>query len=81
MMYDIPWSKPIRIEFPRRLPRVVDGPVAALEILDNEWPVRQGHHYAAAREVCRAAAARLTSAETAREVFISASIEAAIPIR
>jgi len=35
----------------------------------------------AARETCRAAAARLTSAETAREVFISASIEAAVPIR
>lgn len=80
-MYDIPWSKPIRIEFPRRLPRVVDGPMAALDMLDNEWPVRNGRHYTAAREVCRAAAARLTSAETAREVFISASIEAAVPIR
>ena len=80
-MYDIPWSKPIRIEFPRRLPRVVDGPIAALDMLDNEWPVRNGRHYTAAREVCRAAAARLTSAETAREVFISASIEAAVPIR
>jgi len=80
-MYDIPWSKPIHIEFPRRLPRVVDGPVAALDILDNEWPVRKGRHYAAAKEVCRAAAARLTSAEAAREIFISASIEAAVPIR
>ena len=80
-MYDIPWSKPIRIEFPRRLPRVVDGPMAALEILDNEWPVTDGRHYAAAKEMCRAAAARLTSPESAREIFISASIEAAVPIR
>lgn len=80
-MYDIPWSKPIRIEYPRRLPRVVDGPKAALELLDNEWPARRGRHYAAAKEVCHAAIARLTSAEAAREVFISASIEAAVPIR
>lgn len=80
-MYDIPWSKPIRIEFPRRLPRVVDGPMAALEMLDNEWPVRGGRHYSAAKEMCRAAAARLTSPEAARDIFISASIEAAVPIR
>jgi hypothetical protein len=80
-MYDIPWSKPICIEFPRRLPRVVDGPMAALDLLDNEWPVRQGRHYVAAREMCRAAASRLTSPESAREIFISASIEAAVPIR
>ena len=31
-MYDIPWSKPIRIEYPHRLPRVVDGPIAALDM-------------------------------------------------
>ena len=80
-MYDIPWSKPIHIEFPRRLPRVVDGPIAALAMLDNEWPVRQGRHYAAAKEMCQAAAARLTSPEAAREIFISASIEASVPIR
>jgi hypothetical protein len=80
-MHDIPWSKPIRIEYPRRLPRVVEGPVAALDMLDNEWPVRKGRHYMAAREMCQAAAARLTSAEAAREIFISASIEAAVPIR
>ena len=80
-MYDIPWSKPVHIEFPRRLPRIVDGPIAALEMLDNEWPVRNGRHYAAAKEMCRAAAARLTSPDAARDIFISASIEAAVPIR
>ena len=80
-MYDIPWSKPIRIEYPHRLPRVVDGPIAALDMLDNEWPARNGRHYVAAKEMCRAAAARLTSAEATREIFISASIEAAVPIR
>lgn len=80
-MYDIPWSKPIRIEFPRRRPRLVDGPVAALRLLDTEWPVRNGRHYEAARASCHAALARLTSPEAAREVFISASIEAAVPIR
>ena len=80
-MYDIPWSKPIRLEFPRSLPRVVDGPRAALELLDNEWPAREGRHHAAAKEMCRAAIARLTSPDAARETFISASIEAAVPIR
>jgi hypothetical protein len=80
-MYDIPWSKPVRVEFPRRLPRIIDGPVAALEILDSEWPVRQGRHYEAARAMCEAARARLTSPDAARDIFISASIEAAVPIR
>ncbi|MGV3548681.1 DUF982 domain-containing protein [Rhizobium sp.] len=80
-MYDIPWSKPIRLEFPRRLPRIIDGPRAALDLLDNEWPSRKGRHYAAARDMCRAAIARLTSPDAARETFISASIEAAVPIR
>ena len=80
-MNDIPWSKPVRLEFPRRLPRVVDGPRAALELLDNEWPASQGRHYLAAREMCRAAIARLTSPDAARDTFISASIEAAVPIR
>lgn len=80
-MHDIPWSKPIRIEFSPRRMRVVDGPVAALDVLDREWPVRNGRHYEAAKAMCRAAQARLTSPEAAREIFISASIEAAVPIR
>lgn len=80
-MHNIPWSRPISVQFPRRRPLVIDGPVAALQILDQEWPVRKGHHYVAARETCRAAVARLTSPEAARDIFISASIEAAVPIR
>lgn len=80
-MYDIPWSKPVHVEFPRRLARVVDGPKAALELLDNEWPARKGRHHAAAKAMCQAAIARLTSPDVARETFISASIEAAVPIR
>ena len=80
-MYDIPWSKPVRLEFPRKRARVVDGPRAALELLDSEWPVPRGRHHSAAKEMCRAAIARLTSPDAARETFISASIEAAVPIR
>ena len=80
-MYDIPWSKPVRLEFPRRLPRMVEGPRDALDLLENEWPLHKGRHHATARDVCRAAIARLTSPDAAREIFISASIEAAVPIR
>ena len=80
-MQDIPWSKPIRLEFPRRRARIITGPVAALDILDSDWPVSEGRHYEAARAVCQAARARLTSPEAARDIFISASIEAAVPIR
>lgn len=80
-MYDIPWSKPIHIEFPRRRSRLIDGPVAALQVLDTDWPVRNGRHYEAAKASCQAALARLTSPDAARETFISASIEAAVPIR
>jgi hypothetical protein len=80
-MYDIPWSKPIRIEFPRRRVEVIEGPVSALALLDSEWPVRKGRHYEAARASCKAALARHVSAEAARDIFISASIEAAVPFR
>lgn len=80
-MTDIHWSKPIHLDFPRRRSRVVNGPVAALDLLDRDWPVSQGRHYDAARAMCQAAQARLTSADAAREIFISASIEAAVPFR
>ena len=80
-MNDIRWSKPIRLEFPLRRARIIEGPVAALDILDSDWPVSNGRHYEAAKAMCRAALARLTSAEAARDIFISASIEAAVPIR
>lgn len=80
-MHDIPWSKPVRLQFSRSRTRVVDGPVAALDMLDREWPVQKGRHYEAAKAQCQAALARLTSPEAARDIFISASIEAAVPIR
>ena len=66
-MQDIPWSKPVRIKMPYGMQRNVEGPVAALDLLDQEWPARRGRHYEAARSVCRAALERMTSAEAARE--------------
>jgi hypothetical protein len=62
-MHDIPWSRPVRIKMPYGMQRNVEGPVAALDLLDQEWPARRGRHY---------------EAEAAREIFISASIEAAV---
>ena len=77
-MNDIPWSKPVLIKMPHGIQRNVEGPVAALSLLDEEWPAHRGRHYDAARAVCRAALERMTSAEVARESFISASIAAAV---
>ena len=79
-MYDIPWSKPVLIKMPHGRSREVVGPVAALSLLDQEWPIRDGRHYDAARSVCRAALQRMTSPDAAREIFISASIEAAVAV-
>jgi hypothetical protein len=79
-MRDIPWSKPVRIKMPHGMQRNVEGPVAALDLLNQEWPARRGRHYEAAKSVCRAALERMTSAEAAREIFISASIEAAVAV-
>jgi len=79
-MHDIPWSKPVRIKMPYGMQRNVEGPVAALDLLNQEWPARRGRHYEAAKSVCRAALERMTSAEAAREIFISASIEAAVAV-
>jgi hypothetical protein len=80
-MNDIPWSKPLRIRMPHGRLRLVEGPVAALKLLDLEWPASKGRHYDNARSACRSALARLTSPEAARDSFISASIEAAVALR
>lgn len=79
-MYDIPWSKPVRIRMPHGIQRNVEGPVAALNLLDEEWPASRGRHYDDARSACRAALERMASPEAAREIFISASIEAAVAV-
>ena len=80
-MFERPWSKPVLISLSSHTLQAVDGQQAALVFLDGDWPTRKGRHYQAAKATCEAALARLTSAEAAREVFISASIEAAVPFR
>ncbi|TGU11718.1 DUF982 domain-containing protein, partial [bacterium M00.F.Ca.ET.156.01.1.1] len=52
----------------------------ALDFLENEWPLRRGERYKRAVQKCRAALSRLEAAEVAREAFISACLEASMPL-
>lgn len=81
MSHAILWSRPVFIELSPGKRRMVDGPLSALECLNSEWPVRNGRYLEEAISMCHAALERMRSAEEAREVFLSATIEAAVGVR
>jgi len=75
-MQVIRWSSPIEVGFVQGGAQTVNGPSEALHCLANMWPDRRGPLYVAARSGCRAAVAGRKTAEEARELFISAALEA-----
>ncbi|WP_203425719.1 DUF982 domain-containing protein [Sinorhizobium sp. BG8] len=66
----------MRVEIKNGKYRMIHGPVEALECLTREWPVRDGPYFDAAKKSCEAAIARAKPASEARDIFISASLEA-----
>lgn len=75
-MKQVTWSNPIEVGFAAERSQLVCGPIEALRCLNDLWPDRRGPYYVAARSYCRAAIDGRKSAEEAREVFISAALEA-----
>ena len=78
-MRQIKWSGPVEIGLECGSPFLVTGPLEPLNCMANLWPDRRGPSYVAARSLCRAAINGRKSAEEAREMFISALIEANLP--
>ena len=70
------WANPVGIRIGYGSSELVRGPEQALEYLTRRWPVTEGPYYDLAKLKCAAAAERRASAEEAREIFISAAIEA-----
>ncbi len=71
------WANPVGIRFGGYgSSELIRGPEQALEFLTGRWPVTEGSYYDLAKSKCAAAAQRRASAEEAREIFISAAIEA-----
>ncbi|CAD7034765.1 hypothetical protein REJC140_03358 [Pseudorhizobium endolithicum] len=70
------WASPVGIRIGYGSSELIRGPEQALEYLTGRWPVTNGRYYDLAKLKCAAALERRASAEEAREVFISAAIEA-----
>jgi hypothetical protein len=76
-MADILWTKPVKVATGRGY-RVVAGPSQALDCLES-WQGGKGRFYAHARDICRSALAAPEKAGKAREAFVAAHLDAAIP--
>jgi hypothetical protein len=73
---DIPWQQPVSVKLQNGSTRLFRGAYDALDFLENEWPVRKGHHYQNTISLCRSALNRSISTEVAREAFLASCLEA-----
>jgi hypothetical protein len=76
---DIPWHQPVSVQLQNGAERRFIGAYDALDFLENEWPIRKGTHYQDAIRLCRSALTLSTSGAVAREAFLAACLEAALP--
>lgn len=77
---DMPWLVPLDVRMQNGIQRIFTGPYEALDFLENEWPMRRGQKYERAVRLCRGALNRTTPPAVAREAFVSACLEAGMPI-
>ncbi len=75
---DIPWQQPVSVQLQNGSTRLFRGAYDALDFLENEWPIRKGHHYGNTISLCRSALARTVSTEVAREAFLASCLEAGL---
>ena len=75
---DIPWQQPVSVQLQNGSTRLFRGAYDALDFLENEWPIRKGHHYQNTISLCRSALARKISTEVAREAFLASCLEAGL---
>jgi hypothetical protein len=81
MLAEIYFATPISVTFTNGTSRLFQGVHDALDFLENEWPLRSGDRYKRACERCRAALQLRTPATVAREAFVSACLEAGMPVQ
>ncbi|MBB4477889.1 DUF982 domain-containing protein [Rhizobium etli] len=74
------WTKPISIDLDTGERLVLRSPQDALYALVSDWPVNGGVHQQRAIDFCRAWLAGRMPAETVRQAFILAALEAGVPI-
>ena len=74
------WLKPISVALLSGITRTFYSVEDSIDFLENEWPTCFGLHHRRAHDLCRAAQKKLTSLEVAREAFIGACLEAAMPL-
>lgn len=74
------WEKPITVRLQNGLEHTFHSLEDSLDFLENEWPTKFGMHHRRALDLCRAAARRMIVSEAAREAFISACLEANMPL-
>ncbi|AXV17845.1 DUF982 domain-containing protein (plasmid) [Neorhizobium sp. SOG26] len=70
------WRYPVTIRIGYGLPEAIRGPLEAIECLEHRWPQNAGLYFELALRRCETAARRASSNEEAREMFMSAAIEA-----
>ena len=81
MLADVYFSVPLPVVLSNGVIRTFDSVHDTLDFLENEWPLRQGERYKRACERCQAALHRMTPVAVAREAFISACLEAGLPVQ
>ncbi|WP_245304188.1 DUF982 domain-containing protein [Rhizobium aethiopicum] len=74
------WKKPISIDLDTGERLVLRSPQDALYALISDWPVNGGVHQQRAIDFCRAWLAGRMPAETVRQAFILAALEAGVAI-
>ncbi|MFE0359683.1 DUF982 domain-containing protein [Streptomyces nigra] len=73
---DMSWSPPVLLRVQRDTELVFDGPLEAINFLENEWPSDRGHEYDRAVVLCIASLDDCVPLVAAREAFVAACIEA-----
>ncbi|MXN45952.1 DUF982 domain-containing protein [Shinella kummerowiae] len=80
MLADVYFSVPLHVRFPNGVTRSFESLHDTVDFLENEWPLRHGARYKRACEKCRAALYRMAPVAVAREAFVSACLEAGLPV-
>jgi hypothetical protein len=73
---DASWRAPVFLRVGYGASEAVASPHQALDYLCHRWPFERGTHYTNALQCCGSAADGQVPAETAKEAFIAAAVEA-----
>ena len=74
----VEWRKPVMVRIGYGPTETIRGPSEAFEYLNSRWPIVEGIYHDLAEQKCRAAMERKAFAEEARDIFVSAAIEARV---